>query len=611
MQERTHLAILALAAELIYVVVAFIPTLPLIIIQAIVLPTSYVVGISVMGFIFVWWAVQPNLSTHFDNYLPVDDSSIKNLVNSLAVKINAPPIHKIILNDDLNAGALQTGGMLSLFGVKRTLFLGIPLLHALSLDETKAVIAHELGHFSKNHGELGHWIYRVRGKWAHYLHSTSQHDDFVDAAIRPLARRFVPRFLELSSNWSKACEFEADTYAASSVTPTALISALAKLKLLSYLENTNYQNWLRTQCQSSTETPTDYWGKLKEIAENSESNSLEKSLAFEKKRSRKIHDTHPPIEERAGSLNTAIQLSSWQAAAGFSILGEQWHELLKACNARWAATNTPSWNLNHYKFRRLAKQTQVDTQTKGWLTGNAELDSVVATYKLDPSARSLMLLRNYVAAEPSNPHALFYLGEALLNQLDVEGVEHLKSSIKLDSNFGLPSSICLLNFYSQCGSETQVTEAQRRYQHYLSITSELTSQLWSVLMKRDFQALPEFTVSLLREAIDLDIFVDGAWVVSTALEYSNSTLQKVNLIVVRINHAKMTEAKFTEDDVISRYSNFLQSLVPPNQLCRILTKFNIEPINPHLYIRLCEIGELCLKKPLTEVNKDIIKIDSL
>lgn len=42
------------------------------------------------------------------------------------------------------------------------LILGLPLMQAVSPEQFRAIVAHELGHLSRNHSRFAGWIYRVR-----------------------------------------------------------------------------------------------------------------------------------------------------------------------------------------------------------------------------------------------------------------------------------------------------------------------------------------------------------------------------------------------------------------------------------------------------------------
>jgi Zn-dependent protease with chaperone function len=170
-RQRFSLTLLALASELVFVTVVILPIAPFVMLQAAIWGPGFAAVFGLAAFIFLWWLVQPSPGTVGRHIVRRQEApAFFEMVDGLCISAAAPRIHRIVLDNELNAAAYQTGGFLSLLGSRRTLILGVPLLRMLSVDEVKAVIAHELGHFSRNHGRLGHWIYRVRAKWDHYLH---------------------------------------------------------------------------------------------------------------------------------------------------------------------------------------------------------------------------------------------------------------------------------------------------------------------------------------------------------------------------------------------------------------------------------------------------------
>ena len=100
------------------------------------------------------------------------------LLDELTTKLQAPKFHNILLNQELNAAVVQVP-RLGIFGWQENyLLLGLPLMQSLSLEQLKAVLAHELGHLSGNHSRFQRWIYRVRNTWMQIyerLHQNDQH----------------------------------------------------------------------------------------------------------------------------------------------------------------------------------------------------------------------------------------------------------------------------------------------------------------------------------------------------------------------------------------------------------------------------------------------------
>ena len=116
----------------------------------------------------LWVRVQ---APHGFELTPENCPQIFALINEFRSKINGPPIHKVLLVNEFNAGISQVP-RLGLFGWhKNYLILGFPLLLSITENEFKAILGHEYGHLSGNHGKFSSWIYRARRTWYQLMES--------------------------------------------------------------------------------------------------------------------------------------------------------------------------------------------------------------------------------------------------------------------------------------------------------------------------------------------------------------------------------------------------------------------------------------------------------
>ncbi len=127
-----------------------------------------------------------------------------------------------IMIPEANFGVIE---VMSPQGRRTILLAGAPLLFILTVDELRAVVAHELGHIALKHTTWG----TVIGRWT----------NLVARMGHRLQDRFHPLTLSLRLSgwllraarepWSRADEFDADRFAATLCGRTALTSALRKV----------------------------------------------------------------------------------------------------------------------------------------------------------------------------------------------------------------------------------------------------------------------------------------------------------------------------------------------------------------------------------------------
>lgn len=106
------------------------------------LPALFFFGFLVRG-LFV---IARNRNEGLVEIAPDDQPKLFAFLHRLADETGAPRPTKVFLSADVNAAVLN-------------LELGLALINVLSLDELKAVVAHEYGHFAQRSLAVGNWVY--------------------------------------------------------------------------------------------------------------------------------------------------------------------------------------------------------------------------------------------------------------------------------------------------------------------------------------------------------------------------------------------------------------------------------------------------------------------
>ena len=191
--------------------------------------------------IFMMWAYPTLIAPLFNKFEPMEEGETKSAIEALLARCGFESNGLFVMDGSKRSShgnAYFTG-----FGKSKRIVFFDTLLKQLSLNETEAVLAHELGHFKHGHikkrmvimfatslagfallgwlaGQL--WFYQALG-----VPEASNH------ALLILFTLALPHFLfwlsPLSSWFSRKHEFEADTYAAEHADATDLISALVKM----------------------------------------------------------------------------------------------------------------------------------------------------------------------------------------------------------------------------------------------------------------------------------------------------------------------------------------------------------------------------------------------
>ncbi|MFC4335642.1 M48 family metallopeptidase [Salininema proteolyticum] len=151
-------------------------------------------------------------------------------VEELAREADTRPPDEIRLDADFNAGVVEEAKALGLLGGRRHLSIGLPLALCLNASQLRAVLAHELGHFSASHTRLG--VVNMRGGYA------------VGLLLRALRSRpynpatwvfkgYALFYSAVSNAIRRSQELEADRIAAVAAGSSAMRSALRDMEAYS------------------------------------------------------------------------------------------------------------------------------------------------------------------------------------------------------------------------------------------------------------------------------------------------------------------------------------------------------------------------------------------
>ncbi|MPY55279.1 M48 family metalloprotease [Streptomyces acidicola] len=109
-----------------------------------------------------------------------DEPDLWRTVRELAEQVGTRAPSRIVLTADVNAAVSEEARLLGLLPGPRRLYLGIPLMQGLTEAQLRAVIAHELGHYSNSDTRLA--AITVRGR-AQVLRTIAHFEERADRTV--------------------------------------------------------------------------------------------------------------------------------------------------------------------------------------------------------------------------------------------------------------------------------------------------------------------------------------------------------------------------------------------------------------------------------------------
>lgn len=272
---------------------------------------------------------------------PEDAPQLFEQIERIRLALGAPALDAVYLNDEFNASIRQH----HVLGRKtrNVMWLGLPLLDTLSAQACAAILAHECAHIAHRHGRYASRVYFARLQWKAAGERLEQHRSLSSAPLRLFVGWYVPRFLALSLDFARRCEYQADAEAARACGIEAMREALVGLALQDRAMEQSF--WPSVFLAGSTTPLMDlaHRGLLDLPTDSAEAHSwLHDALCRETDDS----DTHPALNDRLAALGGAPDLTQvalvWQRSqpsAAQAWLGDQHLDLAQRLDAQCAEDN--------------------------------------------------------------------------------------------------------------------------------------------------------------------------------------------------------------------------------------------------------------------------------
>ena len=278
-----------------------------------------------------------------------EGSDLKKLIKDIAIKAKAPCPDYVYLSDDFNAFVSTYKSFFHPVGV-HYLSIGIPYLAAVSKDELKSIIAHELGHLSKEHTNFSRFIYRVYNGLYKIDCVLNESPGIIDRWYHKGFSLYLKKLNKLSYATKRNHEFQADAIAASVTSPEITASALCRTEIVSdWMEDAYWKQVWRNSWQSAI-PPENIIKRACSMVSKCDGQTMSKYLDVSKFKQTKDNDTHPSLSERlyflGEKLNIPKEVKNKELA--IHILGEDLENHIQKIDLNWQEEILEEWQNYHF-----------------------------------------------------------------------------------------------------------------------------------------------------------------------------------------------------------------------------------------------------------------------
>lgn len=552
-------------------------------------PSGWVlfIGVVLLVLLGVFWFERPRLEGR--PITPRDAPVLFEELEKLRLRIRAPRIHEVRLTEDFNAGA-SSHPRLGIFGWHRqVLVLGVPLLSALTRAQALAVIGHELGHFSRAHGRLGHWIYRIRFSWEKLNASVEGEDSAFGAAVNQFYSWFVPYFSAYSFALARLDEYEADRDATLATDASAAAGALTAVHVFGeHFETAFWPAFWRR----ALETPAPPANPYVAFAESLRAISMEELRARQRdalQRASDLVDTHPCLTERLRALRTVdVTVAAPTVCAGEALLGEHWTDALEQTGASWLERNARAWRHRHDGLAGHARRLEALRATEEGHTfeGRTEIASLVE--RIDGSTAALPLWRGLLAEAPADARVLWHLGRLLAAARDREAFAHLDALVERFPGYSHAALGVARQLALDLGDKTRADAATTR-QRVAERRLEMAATRFGEAIENvafESHGLPPHATSVLARQISTHPAIKAAHLVR--VRFPDEHFRGFGL-VVRIDPVEMDKLSVTYLEICNDVQALLEKLLEPCDLVWTRNIYTTEEGPEHLNAALARI----------------------
>lgn len=528
------------------------------------------------------WALQPSLRLEGRALPRAQAAGLMAQIEALRQRLDAPPIDEVRLDDeDFNASVLELGPGLFRWRTRRILALGVPFL--ASVDETalRAVIAHELGHFSRRHGRLGHWLYRARAAWLWRAQASDPQDSPLERAMGHLARRFGPWFARHSFIHSRACEYEADADAAAATGPPQVARALVQVGVIGARVRAFHARTWRAAVRRWPEAPAD-WTRIEQAAWRDTPFTGDDIHALQAAAPASADDTHPGVAERCVALGVAMPDAATSQpepeCAGAAVFGSAWPGIVADRDRRWQAARRRNWAMDHAASAVLAAH-------------HAQLlarpEDTPERWRLEPVLGEAIDAAGWArrAAMPvaQAPEGQYLIGRALLDLGDATGVHWLRRCIQAEASWAVPARRALADAGRRFLDDAVVHQNEVLLQRARGRRARVDEQVQGDLQGGRLPAadLADWQRAALVAALRVHPAVRDAWVLAGTASPGGHR-HEVCLLLAKIDTAVLQAEDLREDDVAEDLRGLMLQWLPENCLACVQTRLTTEAPEPIL-----------------------------
>jgi Zn-dependent protease with chaperone function len=457
-----------------------------------------------------------------------DVPALALMMDEVNERLRGPMVHAVLLTDDLNASVLQIPRRGWLFGSRNFVYLGLPLLQVLTPEETRGLVAHELGHLARRRTSA--FMYRLHARWSRLLESLEERRRLSTAIFRRFFEWYEPRFSAYSFPLRRAHEFEADDAAAAVVGKLVAATMLVTAEVGSGYLRSEYWPRLYEGASNAVTPPTTAFEPLRRLLPEARTHaSAARWVDAELRREPGVADTHPSLAERLEHLGISAEEAVRAAAANegpsgaHAFLGLAEEALTTAIDRLWRDDVRGAWMERNAAIRGAERRLyELELRARHSELRLEDLrDRADLTEEVHGKEAALPFYERVLELDPEDPTANFVVGEALLGRGEERGLRQLERAMDASVRAVIPACEAAASYLEEKGRDEEARRYRERAAEHARILEAAADERAHFTSEDDVlpHDLPADDLATIQHAVAQCPAVDRAYLVRKAVRH--------------------------------------------------------------------------------------------
>ncbi len=372
-------------------------------------------------------------------------------VDEIRTAFKAPAINDIHLSDEAGLTVHRVPRTGYPFMYRHVLVVGMPVLHCMSLEQFKCLLAGCIGELSSVRTDAAGWITQTARSW-HLFHAAVA-GKWTPAALlyRAFLAWYAPLLDLVVSHLDGGHRLQRDHYALEVANDDLVVEMIAgEIVMKRFLQEIYWPTVYRTTEHSSTPNFKVYRNMESVFRHRISADDIQVWVRDAFVGKWLSDDSDPGLKARLREVgHSDIHYTRPDAAcAATTLLGASYQWIVDRCDVRWAEEHREEWAERHIKTQRQYGRLDMlrDVLKRHGLRGEEAMEYAALVKRYCSAEEAMEAYETILELNPNDSRINFGVGKYMLSVKDARGVKILEHAMAMDKRFVDPACRLISGF---------------------------------------------------------------------------------------------------------------------------------------------------------------------